>query len=220
MTYWSKGDTIILRNIARSDGTVTSAIPSTCIEDCEHYLATYIAKDTPFKNNYSIPQSQRVNAVMSSKASVERSYKELAWWHHTLRIYLPNTYYSIWFFYDEQGVFTSYYGNLEAPFLRTPIGIDTRDYGLDIVANTKGEWQWKDEDEFAKRLEVNIDSLKHQANIRMAGEDFIYRLEQNEFPFNQNWQNWSVPKEQHLPTLPETWTEDFGTHQGLNKSTI
>ena len=51
----------------------------------------------------------------------------------------------------------------------------------------------KNEAEFAKRLTVGIDSAKHQARVRAAGEDFIRRLEKTMFPFDQNWQTGESP---------------------------
>ena len=142
MNDWLKGDILILRNIARSDGMVTAAIPARCLEDSEKYLAVYIAKGTPFRDNYAVASDKRVAAVESSATSTQRFYKVLAWWQGTVRLYLPYTCYSVWFFYNEQGAFSSYYGNLEAPFARTPIGTDTRDYALDVVADAQGQWHW------------------------------------------------------------------------------
>ncbi|MCB0087144.1 MAG: DUF402 domain-containing protein, partial [Caldilineaceae bacterium] len=58
--------------------------------------------------------------------------------------------------FDASGSFTGWYGNIEAPFVRTPLGIDTHDLALDVVATADGQWRWKDEDEFRRRLEVGI----------------------------------------------------------------
>ena len=213
--YWPKGKTIILRNIARSDGTVTTAIPARCLGDSGKYLAVYTAKDTLFKNNYVVPAAKRAGAVGSFPASAARSYQSLTWRYDTVRLYLPATFYSVWFFYGEQGEFRSY-GNLEAPFVRTPIGIDTRDYALDVVANAQGQWHWKDEEEFAQRLAVGIDSAAHQARVRAAGKDFIQRLENNLFPFDQHWQTWRVPEQNSVTKLPVNWAQDYGTHSVLS----
>ena len=132
------------------------------------------------------------------------------WWRDTIRFYTPDTFYSVSFFYDDHWELETLYGNLEAPFVRTSISIDTRDYALDLVATPKGEWQ-KDEAEFARRLEVGIDSAEHQARVRAAGEKLVSRLERGAFPFEQRWVE-KVPKHLPIPRLPENWTRDYATH--------
>jgi predicted RNA-binding protein associated with RNAse of E/G family len=47
--------------------------------------------------------------------------------------------------------------NLQEPFRRTPIGIDTQDHELDVIVLTSGEWSVKDEDSLGRsdRGEMN-----------------------------------------------------------------
>lgn len=211
---FEQNQTIILRNIAKSDGSVTTAIPAIVISDDERLLATFIPKGTPFKNNWVIPADQRVALVDGIIPSAERRYKDLSWWNDTIRLYLPGYGYSVWLNFDEGGTVTSWYGNLEAPFVRTPIGIDTRDFALDIVGQLDRSWAWKDKDEFERRLEVGVDSAKHQAKVMTAGKEFIRRFEQNEWPFDQGWESWRLEHnygEWAPRSLFETWSDDFGS---------
>jgi hypothetical protein len=171
--FWNTGDTVILRNIARSDGSVTTAVPAIVIRDGQDLLAVYIAKGTPFKNNWVVPPAQRVASVVAIVPSAQRQHRDLAWWYDSIRLYLPGYSYSIWLNFDESGEFASYYCNLEAPFIRTELGIDTRDFALDIIAKPDGQWWWKDEEEFKRRLETGLDSAAHQAQVRAVGRDFI-----------------------------------------------
>ena len=120
--------------------------------------------------------------------------------------------------FDASATLLSWYGNLEAPFVRTPIGIDTRDYALDVVAYPDGRWHWKDEEEFARRLAMGIDSPEHQARVRAAGEDFIRRFEGNRWPFNAGWAEWTAPVEWGPHGLPEHWKTDFDTHALLSNA--
>ena len=219
MHRWNQGDTVIIRNIARSDGTVTTAVPVITLEEDPTLLALYIPAGTHYKNNWNIPPEQRAESVNNITPSGQRRYQDLVMRTHSIRLYLPGKGYSIGLSFDAEDQFLSWYGNLEAPFIVTPIGIDTRDYALDIIAYPDGRWHWKDEEEFQRRLEVGIDSEAHQAQVRAAGQEFINRFERNAWPFNMGWQTWR-PAERWLPReLPENWAVDYGTHQSLSDVT-
>jgi predicted RNA-binding protein associated with RNAse of E/G family len=130
----------------------------------------------------------------------------------TIRLYLPDTAFSVWLFFGKDGAFASWYGNLEAPYQRTPIGVDAQDHALDVVADAKGRWRWKDEAEFARRLALGLDTAEHQERVWAAGRDFIARFEANASPFNRGWQDWHAPAEWMPRPLPDGWDADYGTH--------
>lgn len=214
--FWHHGDTVVIREIDRFDGTVVAAIPSIAISDEADLLVLYIPRGTTFKNNWFTPPEQRVASLHAIVPSAQRPYRDLIWRTNHLRLYLSGYSYSIWLKFDENGTFKSWYGNLEAPYLRTSIGIDTRDFALDIVGDPNGHWQWKDEDEFNHRLIVGIDSPEHQTRVRAAGWDFIKRFEQQEWPFDCGWENFQLPQEWQARSLPDNWTVDFGSQKILS----
>ena len=210
------GDTLIVRNIARSDGTVTTATPTIVVNDEPTILVLYIPKGTRYQNNYVISPEERAAAVDTMIPSAQRQYREKVSQNNSLRLYVPGYSYSIGLTFADDGRFMSWYGNLEAPYVVTPIGIDTRDYALDVVAYPDGRWQWKDEEEFVRRLAMGVDSPEHQARARAAGEDFVRRFEENEWPFNAGWPEWAVPTDWLPRGLPEKWYADFDTHAVLS----
>ncbi|HXC53773.1 MAG TPA: DUF402 domain-containing protein [Rhizomicrobium sp.] len=211
MDRWSPGDTVVVRNIARSDDSVSMAMPAIAIRDDDRILALFIPAGTVAKDNYAVPDAQRVAAVETTPPSRHRPFVDRRWLAHTLRLHPPDTAFSVWLFFDDRGGVAAWYGNLEAPYRRTPIGIDTRDHALDVVADAAGRWRWKDEDEFARRGEAGIDTPQHQAAVRAAGREFISRLERRAPPFDMGWETWHAPPDWQPRTLPENWTDDFGT---------
>ncbi|MEZ4861387.1 MAG: DUF402 domain-containing protein [Caldilineaceae bacterium] len=213
---WQHGDTAVIRDIDRFDGTAVGAIPSIVIMDDPDLLVLYIPKGTPFKNNWAVSAGQHVMSLGDIVPSAQRPHRDLIWRRDNLRLYLRGYSYSVWLKFDDDNKFHSWYGNLEAPYLRTPIGIDTRDFALDVVGEPNGQWRWKDEDAFHHRLALGYESLEHQARVREAGYDFIRRFERREWPFDGGWEAWRPQKRWRPPNLPANWAEDFGSNERLS----
>ncbi len=215
MPRWSPGETVLMRNIARSDGSVTAATPMIAVRDDDVILALFVPSGTIAMDNYAVAPDSRVAAVGTLAPSRERNFVERRWQANMLRLHPPGAAFSVWLFFSPDGGVASWYGNLEAPYVRTPLGIDTRDHVLDVVADAKGSWRWKDEDEFARRLEIGIDTPEHQSAVRAAGLEFISRLERHASPFDMGWENWRAPPHWQPRPLPENWREDLGTGAAL-----
>jgi hypothetical protein len=69
-----------------------------------------------------------------------------------LKLRRDGDWYSVWRFFDAEGVFLSSYVNFETPVVRTADGVDVNDLQLDIVIEPDGEWRWKDVQDLAPSL--------------------------------------------------------------------
>jgi protein associated with RNAse G/E len=204
----------VIRTIANSDGTVVTATPAIVIEDGAKLLAVFIPAGTVAKSNWVVPAAQRVAAVDSMPRSGLRPHHAVVV-PEQVRRYLAGEWFAVGLSVDGEGRLTSWYGNLEAPFVRTPIGIDTRDFTLDVLAYPDGTWRWKDEAEFARRHDVGLDSAAHQHRVRSAGKEFVRRFEQRLWPFDAGWERWRPPSGWAAGPLTPDWAVDFGTDELL-----
>ena len=97
--------------------------------------------------------------------------------------------------------------NLEAPFIRTEVGVDTRDHTLDIVASPSLEWRWKDEDELDARVEHGIDTPEFAAAVRADGKQAVELIERAASPFSEPWPDWRPDPAWSPPELPQGWAD-------------
>jgi len=217
MPTWNAGDTLVLRYIAPDD-TVAQAFPTRVIEDSDRVLALHVPDGTIFKSGPAIPPEERAAALDELPPEAKRPKTDRAWSNDSIRLHFRAESFSVWLLFGPGWKFNWWYGNLETPYTETPIGIDTRDHALDVAARPDGRWWWKDEEEFARRLELGIDSAAHHARVRAAGEEFIRRFEAGEYPFQADWDQWRPSGHLAPPTLPESWDEDFGSHAHLPRT--
>jgi hypothetical protein len=109
------------------------------------------------------------------------------------------------FWQGDDREFVGWYGNLQAPLQRTPIGFDTSDRVLDVTIAPNRSWQWKDEDEFTIVQERGVVSSAEAVAIRAEGERVIAALEANHWPFNAGWERWRPDPAWPIPSMPDGW---------------
>lgn len=123
----------------------------------------------------------------------------------------PAAAHSVWWFF-EQGRFTGWYVNLEAPCIRRPDSVDTDDHVLDIVVTPQREWEWKDVDEFDGRIgdPIYFDADTAET-IRAEGNRLIKQIEAGEFPFDGAYTDFQPSP--GWPALRLTDTPQFPLHR-------
>jgi len=86
-----------------------------------------------------------------------------------------------------------WYINLEQPFVRTPIDLDTRDNHLDLVfPGDLSAHRWKDEDELAKAVAFGSVSAAEAAAFRAEGERVIELVQRGDHPaIDDRWCGWT-----------------------------
>ena len=96
--------------------------------------------------------------------------------------------------------FEDWYVNLQAPYVRSRLGFDTRDHQLDIVVAPEGTWRWKDEDHLALGTRLGVFTPEEAAEIRAEGEHVIA-----DWPFPTGWEDWRPDPAWPIPQLPVGW---------------
>lgn len=118
----------------------------------------------------------------------------------------PGAAHSIWWFFTENGQFRGWYVNLEAPAVRWSGGIDLQDHALDVWINPDRSWQWKDEDEFAERIDhPSYWSADEVPAIWAEGKRVIAQAEAGVFPFDGTWVGFAPDPDWTPTTLPPDW---------------
>lgn len=118
---------------------------------------------------------------------------------------------SVWLFQDEQGHFAHWYVNLEEHGVRWDdgglAGVDVVDQDLDVLIHADRRWAWKDEDEFAERLDFPEHYWVPDPDAVWAeGKRVIARAEAGDFPFDGTWCDFVPPVEWTTPLdLPPGW---------------
>jgi hypothetical protein len=125
-------------------------------------------------------------------------------WHgtHALRLLRPGAAHCLYLFWDERGwSFQGWYVNLQAPFVRSTLGFDTRDHALDVVVEPDGSWRWKDEDHLELATRLGVFTRAEASEIRAEGERVL-----EQWPFPTGWEGWRPDPVWPVPSLPEGWS--------------
>jgi hypothetical protein len=128
------------------------------------------------------------------------------WRTDVLRLCFPGRTYSIWLRWTaDTHTFTSWYVNLEAPFVRTPVGIDTTDNSLDLVIAPDFTWRWKDEFLTKPLEEIGVFSSADTESFYATGREVLADMEARRFPFDGSYLNWRPDPNWSIPELHPGW---------------
>jgi hypothetical protein len=101
--------------------------------------------------------------------------------------------------------FRGWYVNLEAPFVRNSVGVDTTDNSLDVVIDADRAWHWKDEDTLPVLAELGIYSPAQCEQFYRDGREAIAALEGRHFPFDGSYLDWRARDDWVIPALRAGW---------------
>ncbi len=127
-----------------------------------------------------------------ARGAAGRELVDDVWRRDVLRLMFPGQHHSIWLFWsdDDERAFSAYYVNMEEPFRRTPLGVDTNDHTLDVMVTPEHEWRWKDAEQMAERVEQGVFSAEFAAAVQAEGERVIEVIERRGSPFSDGWEQW------------------------------
>ncbi|MDN5686877.1 MAG: DUF402 domain-containing protein [Brachybacterium sp.] len=141
------------------------------------------------------------------------THEETTWKGATVvRVHPHGENWSIWRWHDGRSWTGDWYGNLECPWQRSPIGFDTQDWVLDVVGvGTPGTDAWdvsfKDDDELEYLLRIGATTSAEVERIREQGSRLREAFVEGMWPFDADWEQW-LPSDDLGPVpLPVGWRE-------------
>lgn len=179
---WASGETIVIRHVWRC--RVFLAWTAVVVEDGVDALAVWLPPGAACMRpavRDALPYEQRL---------VEQPWRAPG----VLQLMRPGAAHAIWHLAE------SWYVNLQEPFRRTPLGIDTADQLLDLVRTRGGRWRWKDEDELGAAVAGGYLSESEAAAIHAEAERVVAAD-----PVPTGWESWEPDPAWPIPTLPPGW---------------
>ena len=203
------GQVILHRNTRR--GRLAFVRPVRVVSDTERGLLLWMARGTPSMDEVTA-DGRRARGMPFSEWVTQQFTMRAGGWQGPgiLLFFAPGADHSVWWFWDDDGVFQCWYVNLEERAVRWddgPVaGIDVVDQDLDVVVAPDRSWEWKDEDEFAERLALPDHYwVRDEAAVWAEGRRVIKIAEAGEFPFDGTWTDFVPDPEWSVPELPAGW---------------
>jgi hypothetical protein len=193
------GAVVVHRDLQR--GRIWYARAEIVVEDREERLLTYW------------PPGAEVRLPTASDGGAQVRLPTSPWilrpsrWHSfgVLCHWRPGDHHSVWLFWDRAWRFDRWYVNLQAPFVRTPLGFDATDDVLDIEIRPNREWTWKDDDELEEAIKAALLTAGEADVIRSEGRRAIERMNRRSEPFTTDWTAWRPDEAWSVPVLPKGW---------------
>ncbi len=193
---WPVGTTVLYR-FGRF-GRATFVRPASVVHDGVDELVLWLAAGTQTVRQVHADGRELRDASVPQRAHGPRVRRTGRWRDQGIYVRIPaaGPGWSLWHFFDADGSFRGWYGNLEAPQVRrrTAHGtllVDTADRALDVwvpLVEGRPHPQWKDEDEFAAFTGApgrwGADLVP---DIRSAGQRLVDLALAASAPFDGRW---------------------------------
>ena len=193
------------RSVDRERRIVQTVWPWTVVKDEQDGVVLYIPAGTVGKRR----TGERGGPGGRMIVRWDGGHANIAWERtNVIRVYREGDGHSVWFAFDATTWAPVWqYVNLEEPWLRTPIGFDSRDLYLDLWAEPGGgDWHWKDEDELDWVVAQGRIDAARVPFIRAEGERAVNRLRRDP-RLGVEWREWRPERAWRIPTLPARWRE-------------
>jgi len=204
---WSPGDHITLRYVGHSHGRIEGrpgnlhGWPYLVVEDRPDLLALWMPVDTRMRLINMATWEPLPDMLHGHHPHDEFRRGEV------LRLMRPGDRHSVWFHWSPQEPhqFLGWYVNLEAAYVRTPIGVDTTDDSLDIVVRPDLTWEWKDEQLVQHWIDLGVYTPEEFDQFYATGRDVLADVEARRFPFDGSYLDWRPDSAWAIPDVAPNW---------------
>jgi Protein of unknown function (DUF402) len=191
---WHEGEQIVRRELCRGRPWLGQA--ALVVEDSDALLALYVANGSAL----AFPDGDWPGGRHPWHG------KERWRGHGVLQLQRPGEAHAVWVFWrGPERSLSCWYVNLQAPFRRTPLGIDTEDHELDIVIQPNGTWRFKDEERVDPWIALGRWTEDEVAAIRAEGDRIAAELEAGRRWWSDDWAEWEPDPSWRGGELPAGW---------------
>ena len=178
--------------------------PYVVVEDTPDMLALWMPVGTQMKRVDMADRTNQLNYHIHGEHPADEFRRG-----ECLRLMLPGKPYSIWLHWSQNSPhrFTGWYVNLEAPFVRTEIGVDTTDNSLYLVVMPDLTWRWKDADMALEWVSVGVFTQAQTDGFFADGNSVIEMAQQQRFTFDGSFADWAPGPGWGIPTVHPEWTD-------------
>jgi hypothetical protein len=195
---WSAGDVVVRREVWRARPWFAN--PLYVVEDTDDLLVLYQPEGSPF--GFGVGDGWPT-------VTGRHPYDGRTGWvgEGPLGLHRPGDPYAVWAYWGgADRRFMGWYVNIQVPFRRTPIGIDSLDLELDLLVTPQLEVVVKDEEQVDQSAALGRFSIDDAAAIHAAGVEVKRRIEEQGAWWDESWSEWSPSSELlEVPPLRDGW---------------
>lgn len=198
---WEPGDVIVRREVWQRRPWFAN--PLYVVEDRPDRLVLYQPEGAPFDfgtgddwptTDGKHPYDGRVGWVGEGPLGLHR----------------PGDPFAVWAYWGPrpERPFLGWYVNVQVPYGRTSIGIDSLDLELDLLVSPSFQVTVKDEDHVDRSAALGRFTRDDAAAIHALGARLRAEIEQHGAWWEESWSTWTPPEEMRIaPALPEGWRD-------------